>query len=341
MKYGILLWPHANARYQAETMKLGRAELEIMLGRIAPGAIVKGLSNGSFNLLEFETPNPLNQTDILNLAQHSLLYVLFAVEGDLLRPISGRAETYLMPDLPGILKYKGKTNELFTLLTMNLAVYASAFAGDVQTRLRFADPMCSRGTSLFQAVNRGWDGYGCDIARRDLDELSQYFKRYLEYHKIKHAFKKESFTVSGASAAPAFSFAFSSSPDEFRAGDKRVLRGATCDCSLIGKLYGKLRYHVMAADLPYGVQHTSGSESIDKLLAHALPAWKDALLPGGALALSYNTNILKRNTIRKRMEDSGFIVMQSGPWDGFSHWVEQAVDRDIAVGVRPDTSVRR
>ena len=31
MQYTLLLWPHANARYQAETRKLALSELELML----------------------------------------------------------------------------------------------------------------------------------------------------------------------------------------------------------------------------------------------------------------------------------------------------------------------
>ena len=34
MRYTMLLWPHANARYQVESEKLARAELEIMLARL-------------------------------------------------------------------------------------------------------------------------------------------------------------------------------------------------------------------------------------------------------------------------------------------------------------------
>ena len=38
MKYIILLWPHANARYRNEAHKLARAELSVILHRVAPGA---------------------------------------------------------------------------------------------------------------------------------------------------------------------------------------------------------------------------------------------------------------------------------------------------------------
>ena len=34
MLYTMLLWPHANARYQVETEKLARAELEVTLARL-------------------------------------------------------------------------------------------------------------------------------------------------------------------------------------------------------------------------------------------------------------------------------------------------------------------
>ena len=38
MNYTLLLWPHANARYQQETRRLALAELRLMLDRTAPGA---------------------------------------------------------------------------------------------------------------------------------------------------------------------------------------------------------------------------------------------------------------------------------------------------------------
>lgn len=330
MKYSLLMWPHANARYQAEQARLGRAELEIMLGQIAPGASLAP-DDPDNPMLAFHAPDALTPNQVRALSRHSLAYMLFQCEGALLRPIAGRAQTYLMQDLPGVLKYKGKTNEFFTALLLNLALYASRFADRAEQPLFFADPMCSRGTALFQAVNRGWNACGTDISGADLRELTQYFKRYLEYHKLKHSFERESFTIPAEKPAPAFSFAFSNSADAYRAGDTRLLRAAQSDCAHLPKLFGKTRYHVMAADLPYGVQHARG-DSLEKLLARALPAWREALLPGGALAISFNTNIIKRDAIRSLMEQSGYRAMCGGAWDGLSHWVEQAVDRDVAVG---------
>ena len=62
---------------------------------------------------------------------------------------------------------------------------------------------------------------------------------------------------------------------------------------------------------------------------------REALKPGGAIALSFNTNTIRPQNIKDIMELSGLEVMRGGVYEGFSHWVEQAVTRDIAVAVRP------
>lgn len=335
MNYGLLTWPHANARYQAEAVRLARAELIMMLDAICPGCVV-GETRQEINLIEFTTPAPLTDAQIEKLSAHSLMYVLFDIENELLRPICGRVKPYLDGDLPGILKYKGKTNEMFTSMLINTALYASSFHS-TDGRLRFADPMCSRGTALFQAVNRGWDADGTDISANDLKELDQFFKRYLEYHRIKHTSTRKSYTAKGAGAVSAMEFSFAADIETYKTGSTHMLRTAQCDCAMIPSLFGKKRYHIMACDLPYGVQHSSGTERFDKLLARALPAWREALKPGGAIAMSFNTNTLKTTVVRQILADSGFAVMSGGLWDTFPHWVEQAVTRDIAVGVRPGT----
>jgi hypothetical protein len=335
LKYSILLWPHANARYQTESVHLAEGELSMLLEKVCPEASPCITVKPEMNILEFETACPLSAEALSALRSHSLMYVLFETQGELMRPIAGRAETYLEGDLPGILKYKGKTNEIFTSMLINAALYSSAFWKDAGKRLKFIDPMCSRGTSLFLAVNRGWDADGGDISAVDLRELDQFFKRYLEYHRIKHTIARKSYTLKNSKPAPAVEFGFAADNAAYRAGDVHMLRSVECDCGRINSVFGKNRYHIMACDLPYGVQHSAGSERFDQLLARVLPVWRDVLLPGGAIALSYNTNTLKTETLRRLMAESGFDVMTGGVYDGFSHWVEQAVTRDIAVGVRP------
>lgn len=334
MKYTILLWPHANARYQAESLRLAHAELQIILNVICPDASVTEEDAADPRWIRFTCPEPLTGPQLTALRSHSLLYILFQEEGPLLRPLAGPSEALLGTDLPSILKYKGKTNERFTAFTMNLALYASSFAAS-EDPICFSDPMCSRGTSLFLALNRGWNADGMDLDRTDLHELDTFFRRYLEYGKIKHKAEKQSCTVKGARPVPMTVFRFHPDADLWRAGNAIQLRFAEGDCALLPACMGKKRFHVMAADLPYGVRHSAGSERFDSLMRRVLPVWREALLPGGAVAISYNTNTLKTELLRGLLTQSGFTVMTGAAWDGLSHWVEQAVTRDVAVAVRP------
>ena len=335
MKYGIILWPHANARYQTESARLAKGELAVMLRRICPEAVISDEMRADINMLVFESPENLTDAQISRIAGHSLMYAMFEIHGKMLRPVCGRPEAYLGADLPGILKYKGKTNEQFTDMVINTALYSSAFAERASERLRFIDPMCSRGTSLFLALNRGWDADGTDIDAADIRELNQFFKRYLEYHRVKHTSDKKSYTMQKSKPVTAAEYTFADSPEAYKAGNTSRLRFAECDCGKLTQLFGKKRYHIMISDLPYGVQHSAGKESFEALLRRVMPVWKDALVPGGAVALSFNTNTIKPALIREIMEQSGLTVMQGGEYDGFAHWVEQAVTRDIAVAVRP------
>ena len=91
---------------------------------------------------------------------------------------------------------------------------------------------------------------------------------------------------------------------------------------------------MIVCDLPYGVQHASVGAGPEKLLKQALPGWKEALKKGGAIALSFNAQSLRTEKLRAMLEEAGLEVKRGGAYDGFSHWVEQAVTRDIAVAKR-------
>ena len=335
MRYKMLLWPHANARYQAETLKLAAAELEIMLDRLAPGARIapdEGLDMPCLDV-DFDEAPPAAVIDAIR--WHSLLYGLFEDCGGLLKPAAGRMPARVGADLPAILKYKGKTNELFLQLLINAALYAGDFWSRQDAPLQFLDPMCGRGTALFVAANRGWDALGADVDRADLKEAERFFKRYLEYHRFKHSVGHASRTLKGGGSAPECRFEYA--PDA--AGERRSLSLVALDAARPDGALGKGCFHAIACDLPYGVRHDAqlarGSKPkgnwLESLLAEALPGWKAALKPGGAVALSFNAQNLRLERVRALMEDAGFEVMRGGPWDGFAHWVEQAITRDVAV----------
>ena len=223
-------------------------------------------------------------------------------------------------DLPGILKYKGKTNENFTQLLINLAW----LAGNMPEKAHLLDPMCGRGTALFVALNRGWDVVGSDIDRAALREAEQFFKRYLEYHRFKHTTRRGSLTLRGKKSAPYTDLALA----------EGALRLAEVDATRVREAFGAAKFDLLCADLPYGVQH-GANMPLETLLRLALPAWVETLKRGAAMALSFNAQTLPARKVRALLAGAGLRVLEGGPYDHFEHWVEQAVTRDIAVAVRP------
>ena len=337
MKYTMLLWPHANARYQQETRKLAAAELRLMLERTCPEASAAIDEGAAMPCLTLECPGALGERALDAIARHSLLYQLFErrEDGSLL-PILGRAPALLGDDLPAILKYKGKTNEMFLQLLINLGLYAGDYHAGPET-LSFFDPMCGRATAPFIALNRGWNATGADVDKNDLKEAERFFKRYLEYHRFKHHMARESRTLRGGKSAPVVKF-------EVAPPEKNVILNLiNSDVARSAEAMGKGSVHIIACDLPYGIRHDAlpgqgvpkGGNWLEALLVHALPAWHGILKPGGTVALSFNAQSFRRDRLRNLMADAGFEVMTGGDYDGLEHWVEQAITRDVAVARKP------
>jgi hypothetical protein len=67
------------------------------------------------------------------------------------------------------------------------------------------------------------------------------------------------------------------------------------------------------------------------LLAKALPGWAELLRRGGALGLSFNTHVIERDEVAALLAGAGLTVVSSPAYQGFSHWVDQGITRDLLV----------
>jgi len=345
MTYGILLWPHPNSRYQQAIQSVAKAELDLLLCRLDLGYASECHESLGVQWLCFES-SPLSNDMVAMISRLSSILLLARMEGSAFYPVSGRAGAYLGSDLPSVLKYKGKTNEQFTQLLLNIAVLSGKYDLGGQKPLTVCDPMCGRGTTLFAALNYGWNATGVDMDAADIHELNTFFKRYLTYHKLKHRVTTENFTIPGNRGVKATTYSLADTPERYKAGDVRTLRAVNADASQLAAFSKPATYHAIACDLPYGVQHAPGSDSarskrlptFEEMLRELLPVWIKVLKPGGAMALSFNTYTLPRDRLRAIMAEVGLEVKESGAYDRFTHWVEQAVNRDVAVGVKKDLS---
>ncbi|MGN0778676.1 MAG: TRM11 family SAM-dependent methyltransferase [Aristaeellaceae bacterium] len=337
MIYLFQLLPHANIRYQESQDFLGTAELACLLGAVGlPDVKVSPVRVGGAAFLSFTAPE-LTPEQLAQLARHSaMLLMCRQEEGGLLMPLSVPRPGYLPRDLAEVLKYKGKTSAVFTAMMINLALTASDFFLS-QEPVTVLDPICGRGTTCFCALQQGMHAVGIELDRRDLKEAADYFSRYLQYHRLKHSLKQSSRTVRKA-AVPEALYTFSDTREHERQGDVRTLRLLQGDTGLAGELLRKTPAHVLVADLPYGIQHAPQDgrkpESFTGMLRRVLPAWRDALRPGGGVAISFNTLTLPRQTLVELMDGAGLHVLTQEPYSDFSHFVEQAVTRDVVVARR-------
>lgn len=295
---------------------------------------IEKLGGASFMVFDAD---PLTEDQFRILSAHSAVPFMAEMKDGLLRPLERPVTDYLPEDLPEILKYKGKTSATFTKAMINVALSASAFQFS-EKPVTVLDPICGKGTTAFCALQRGMNAAGVDVDTGALRESADFFERYLKYHGLKHSVRKQSETI-GKKAVPVTRFAFAADKESWQKDDHRTLSIYQADTSLTDRLFRKTPVHLMVGDLPYGIQHApvSGSapESFTSLLNRVLPSWYDALLPGGAIALSFNTLTLPTVKVQDCLVKAGFTVCDGPGYTGYRHEVEQAVVRDAVFAVKP------
>lgn len=338
MVFCFQLTPHANIRYREAQLKLGQAELTCLLRGLGLNCEVGSTTIGGVTFLTFEH-DALTPAQLSALSRHSAALMICERHGELLRPLEKVSHDYLAEDLAEVLKYKGKTSAVFTHMMLNCALAASDFFDffNGEKPLTVLDPMCGRGTTCFVALQHGMNAAGVDIDNRDLKEAAGYFERYLQFHRMKHKLDQGSRTVR-KHAVPEAIYTTADTKEHFKEGDTRTLSLFLADTGLTGDLMKKTPAHLIVSDLPYGVQHAPQdgrrTENFTQLMKRALPAWYNALKPGGALALSFNTLTLRKELLVQLLTEAGFTPLLDAPYDDFQHFVETAVTRDFIVARR-------
>lgn len=316
--------------------KLALAEMQCLLYALDVQAAVtqEKLAGTRFILIETQ---PIDEAGWRLLSGHSGVYLAALKDGEWLKPLSLRQAAYLDADLAQVLKYKGKTNADFTLMMIHCALAASDYALCTDP-LTVLDPLCGRGTTLFCALQEGHHAAGVEIDRKAVHEADAYFKRYLQYHRLKHKRETVSATLPEGGNAAEIRYSFGNSAQAFKAGDTRSLRLFQGDAAQVDGMLGKDSCHLIVTDLPYGVQHAAkdkrGTATMRRLMGESFPAFQRALQKGGAAAVSFNTYTLGRDDLCEAMEAAGLRVLADAPFNDFSHWVEQAVNRDMVIAVK-------
>lgn len=249
------------------------------------------------------------------------------VPGPLLRPLQPRFQPFVPWEMAETRRYKGKTNEAFTRVLLNLAVFAGAYAKEYAGRLRILDPLAGGGTTLFLALAMGYDAFGIEMARQDVETTAVFVKQYLSGEHIPYKEVDER----GRKAGRRYQFTISAK------NEQRFLilaHGDAAQADLhLQEIPGGPHMHAVVADLPYGIQHFG---EISSLLERALPVWKRLLLPGGALALAWNATRIERASMTELIERATRLTVRNdAPYTLLEHPVDRVIKRrDVIVAVK-------
>ena len=339
--YALLVSPSANRVYARTAAPLTVAELGTLGETVLPDRLedigteeIAGLSYVTF-------VGDLDERALAHVANVSTAFGLFERAGDALRPVRLHRLDRLDDDLLTILKYQGKTNELFTKLLLNVTVLASGSADRMLTaRLRVLDPLCGRGTTLNQALMYGWHAAGVDVDERDVEAYAAFLPRWLKDKRLKHTAGTSRLRRDGRTLGRRFDAELSIDKEAWTAGDTISVSVAQADTLETPSIFRAASFDAVVTDAPYGVQHGSRSggalqRSPLDLLAAAVPGWAAVLRPGGAVGIAVNTRTSPRADTLAVLAGAGLEPVDTTAYRGFGHRVDQAIDRDVVVARKP------
>lgn len=339
--YALLVSPAANRVYARTApaltvAELGILEATVLAGRVGP-AVQEVMAGVTYVTFDAE----LSDQDLAHLANVSTAFALFERRDDLLRPVGLTRLDCLDDDLLTILKYQGKTNELFTKLLLNVTVLSSAAAGRMLTdRLRVLDPMCGRGTTLNQALMYGWHASGLDVDERDFDAYAAFLPTWLKRKRLKHTADVTRLRREGKVLGRRFDAEIGVSREAWAAGDRIQVGVALVDTLRAREIYRPAGFDVVVTDAPYGVQHGSRAghglqRSPLDLITAAAPIWAELLRPGGAIGIAVNNRVSSRYDVLGALAAAGLEPVDDPAYRALEHRVDQAIVRDIAIARKP------
>jgi hypothetical protein len=342
--FALLVSPSANRVYARAAAELTVAELGVLAETVLSGRVGEARVESVAGVEYVVFDGDLDADGLAHVANVSTAFALFerrAEEGpQTFRPVQLRRLDCLDDDLLTILKYQGKTNELFTKLLLNVTVLASAAAPRLLTeRLRVLDPLSGRGTTLNQVLMYGWHAAGVDIDAVDFDTYAAFLPRWLKDKRLKHTATIAKLRRDGRTLGRRLDVELATSKEAWSAGDTITLTNALTDTREAAEVFRAASFDVIVTDAPYGVQHGSRTgaglqRAPLELLAEALPGWVRLLRPRGAVGVALNVHTCPRADALALLAGVGLEVRDTPAYRGFEHRVDQAILRDIVVAVK-------
>jgi hypothetical protein len=318
--------PQRSTQYTALADTLAPHELELC-------PAVKGISRLSpitlagHAYLKFDLPTPLDEPARRELGMLAMTSAFFDYRDSLpdepgpwLRPVETGFSPAFPPDMVTTRRYKGKTNELFTHFLCNIARDSSSFASQPWSDLRVFDPLAGGGTTLFVALMLGANVVGIEKDLSDVKSTATFIEQYAREEGIACTVKDERLKKLGRRWW-------------FMLG-KELPRQCVLiagDTTQAAELMSNVkRPNLLVTDLPYGIQHHG---ELRGLLGAALPMWNELVLPGGAMALAWeSTRFTREEMIGLVKSVCALTVLDEPPYNQLVHRVDRVIKhRDVLV----------
>lgn len=335
MPYFIAVKPTYNIAFMERFLTMCQTELEAVLRshHQNPKAMAM-VPMGKGTMLRFELEEALSDGALNAIYRLSFFYMLFrSTEGGAMKPVPMATVQNFGDDLSIRMKYNGKTNETITRMMMNLALSASDFAHEAHPKL--LDPLCGRGTTLFEGMISGYDVYGVDRDRKSIAEMGTYITRYVKEARFKHTNKRGKVISGGQHIGDLFELHYAKEKADYKAGRLREMKVMSGDTTNFVGAFRQNSIHTIVTDMPYNVQHSgkgkATGDGLSWLLDEGLASWTPFLKKGGTVALSWNLYTDKREAFEAIFEKHGYTIITEAGYDALAHRVAQAITRDIIV----------
>lgn len=344
LRYLLLRNPGHNRVYYLESENLALAELTLTTRRFEQACEhIEVIDIAGISYLTFTVGRPLSEIELTWLSSLSFIFALFQQPADAseaaLQPVALTPLDYVDSKISMLLKYSGKTNEIFTRLMINVALLSSDYG--YADPIHLLDPVSGKGTTLFEAATYGFDVTGIEMDRKKVHETAVFLKKFLEQDKYKHSVsKRPMYSAQGGAEAYIQDFEYARDKESFKSEGSRKHLSLIAGNAIHSRRYFKAeKFHLIVGDLPYGIahgnvshkKHKSPTRSPAELMETCLPEFHQILKAGGSLVLAWNTFVWGRDAFAELLAEHGFQLLDASPYDQFSHRVDQSIKRDIIV----------
>lgn len=342
--YLILQHPGHNRVYYNLADKLALAELKIASTHLAVKSENCRIQEiAGIRYLALDTKEEFKEVDLQILSRLSFVFALYKLKKQddqtILIPLKRFNYEYVNEKISSLLKYPGKTNELFTKMMVNVALLSSEFTYDHQIEL--LDPVAGKGTTLFEGTVYGFHATGIEIEPKSVHDATIFFKKFIETEHYKHKTdKRQVYGKSKSEAVYIQEFEYARTKDEFKSDHtRRKLSYVTGNGQDAHHYFKAHSFNLIVGDLPYGIAHgnkgakktNSITRNPSELLELCLPQWYKVLKKGGTIVLAWNAFLVSRARLTQIFENNGYTVLSDEPYNQFEHLVDKSIKRDIIV----------